>query len=163
LAANVYEGMFILDSNRYARKSQGVAGQLSEMVEKLGGEVLASRVWNEQRLAYPIKGQRKGTYWLMYFRLEGSQLSPLARATKLNENVLRNLVIKLDPRLVDAMVGHALGETPEEAPAKETPAKETPAKETAAKEAPADAGEAVAAVTEVAAETGASEGGAAAE
>ena len=62
MAVNVYEGMFILDSNRYSRDTVGVSGQISEMITKLGGEILASRLWEERRLAYPIDGHRKGAY-----------------------------------------------------------------------------------------------------
>jgi small subunit ribosomal protein S6 len=101
--------MFILDSNRYARDPGGVAGQIPDMVQKCGGEVLASRMWNEQKLAYPIKGHRKGTYWLTYFRLQSENLPQFTRACKLNENILRNLTLRIDPRLVDAFVAHASG------------------------------------------------------
>ena len=42
--------------------------------EKNGGQVLASRLWNEQKMAYPIRGQRRGTYWLTYFRMPSGNL-----------------------------------------------------------------------------------------
>jgi small subunit ribosomal protein S6 len=109
LAQNVYECLFILDSNRYARDPNGVSGAIPEMVEKFGGEVLANRLWTEQRLAYPINGHRKGTYWLTYFRLESTRLSEFNRACQLNDNILRNLTLKVDPRLVDTLVAHATG------------------------------------------------------
>jgi small subunit ribosomal protein S6 len=99
--------MFILDSNRYARDPAGVAGKMPEMVQKLGGQMLASRLWEDRRLAYPIKGQRKGAYWLTYFRLDSKQLTTLNRETQLNDNILRALFIKVEPRLVDALVSHA--------------------------------------------------------
>ena len=105
---NVYEGMFILDSNRYARDAAGVAAQIPSTVEQLGGKILASRLWEERRLAYPIKGRRKGTYWLTYFRLDGDKVTDLTRQFQLNENVVRSLFLKIDPRIVDAMVEHAL-------------------------------------------------------
>jgi small subunit ribosomal protein S6 len=79
------------------------------MVKNLGGEVLANRLWNEQRLAYPIKGHRKATYWLTYFRLDSRRLSEFTRACQLNENILRKLVLKVDPRLADVLVSHASG------------------------------------------------------
>jgi small subunit ribosomal protein S6 len=107
LALNVYEGLFIFDSNRYARDAGGVSGQVAEFVQKLGGEVLVTRLWEERRLAYPIKGQRKGTYWLSYFRLEGKQLGVLERECQLSESIMRSLVIKIDPRIVDTLVSHA--------------------------------------------------------
>ena len=119
MAQNVYECLYILDSNRYARDAGTVSGGLSEMVEKCGGEVLASRLWNEQKLAYPINGQRKGTYWLQYFRLDSAKLKEFNRSCQLNDNVLRNLALKVEPRLVEALVSQARGERPAETP--ETP------------------------------------------
>lgn len=107
MAQNVYEGLFIFDSNRYGRDPNGVSAQISDFVQKLGGEVLVSRLWEERRLAYPINGQRKGTYWLAYFRIDGKQLSALDRECKLSESIMRSLVIKIDPRIVDALVSHA--------------------------------------------------------
>ena len=77
-------------------------------VEQFGGTMLASRLWEERRLAYPIKGHRKGTYWLTYFRLDGKQLDELTRRFQLNEGILRSLMLKIDPRIADAMVQHAL-------------------------------------------------------
>jgi small subunit ribosomal protein S6 len=109
LARNTYECLFLIDSNRYARDPSGVSGQVGEMVEKHGGEMLASRLWNEQKLAYPIKRQRKGTYWLAYFRMDADKLVDFRRTCRLNENVLRSLTLKIDPRLVDVLVSHALG------------------------------------------------------
>ncbi len=108
MAENVYEGMFILDSNRYARDAAGVSSQIAAMVEKHGGKVLVSRLWEERRLAYPIEGHRKGTYWLAYFKLDSQQLVSLNRDGQLNENIIRALVLKIDPRIVDALVSHAI-------------------------------------------------------
>lgn len=103
--------MFILDPNRYARDPNGVAGEIPTMIEQAGGEVLASRLWNEQRLAYPIAGHRKGAYWLTYFRMPSERVSQFDRACRLNESVLRNLTLQVDHRLVNTLVAHARGET----------------------------------------------------
>ena len=108
MSKTVYEAMFIFDSNRFGRDPGGVSGSIATLVQKLGGEVLASRLWEERRLAYPINGQRKGTYWLTYFRLESRTLSEFNRECRLNESILRSLVLKVDERIVDALVGHAL-------------------------------------------------------
>ncbi len=122
MASNVYEGMFIFDSGKYGRDPDGVSGAVSRMIEEAGGEILVSRLWEERRLAYPIDGQKKGTYWLTYFRLEGPQLPKITRQTELDDNILRSLVLKVDPRIVDALVEHAKGATirPSE-PVVETP------------------------------------------
>jgi small subunit ribosomal protein S6 len=100
--------MFILDSNRYSRDAAGTVAQIPAVIEQFGGTMLASRLWEERRLAYPINGHRKGTYWLTYFKLAGDQVTPLNRQFQLNEAVLRSLMLKIDPRIADAMVQYAL-------------------------------------------------------
>jgi len=107
LAATVYEGMLILDSTRYSRDPEGVANQIHAIIQESGGEILVSRLWEERRLAYPIKGQRKGTYWLIYFRLEGPKLREIRQRCQINETIMRTLFLKVDPRIVDALVEHA--------------------------------------------------------
>lgn len=107
MAKNVYEGMFILESNRYGRDPQAASTQIAELIEKAGGELLVSRLWEERRLAYTIKGYRKGTYWLTYFRLDGGQLGGIERKCQLTENILRVLFLKVDPRIVETLVEHA--------------------------------------------------------
>jgi small subunit ribosomal protein S6 len=123
LVQNVYEGLLIWDSNRYGHDPEGVSGQVPALIEKLGGEILVSRLWEERRLAYPIKGQRKGTYWLIYFRLDTGQLAEVKKQCQINENLLRSLFLKVEPRIVDALVEHARSApvvtTTEESPVKD--------------------------------------------
>jgi small subunit ribosomal protein S6 len=106
---NVYETMLIFDSNKYAQDPAGVSGAVVELITKLGGEILVSRLWNETKLAYPIKGHRKGTYWLMYYKLTSTDQTKINRELRINESVLRSLTLVVDPRLVDALVAHASG------------------------------------------------------
>jgi small subunit ribosomal protein S6 len=108
--------MFLLDSNRYARDPGGVSGKIGEMIEKCGGKIEVSRMWAEQKLAYQMGRSRKGVYWITYFRMEGSKLKELNRAAQLNNDVIRNLVLAVEPRLIDAMISHAKGTAKTEAP-----------------------------------------------
>ncbi|HJN12202.1 MAG TPA: 30S ribosomal protein S6 [Pirellulaceae bacterium] len=114
MATNVYECLIILDPNRYARDPQGVSATIPEMVKKSAGEILANRLWNEQKLAYTINGHRKGTYWLTYFRMDSTKLAGFNRACQLNDFVMRHMVTKIDARLVDILVAHARGEGADE-------------------------------------------------
>ena len=107
MAENVYEGMFILDSNRYSRDPEDVSGQIPKMIEAVGGEILVSRMWEERRLAYQIDGHRKGTYWLTYFRVDGKNIAALERECLLSDTILRVLFLKVDPRIVEPLVAHA--------------------------------------------------------
>jgi len=107
MATNVYEGLFILDSDLYARGADEVSGQVAGIVEQFGGEVLLSRLWDERKLAYPIKGHRRGTYWLAYFKMEPSAVKDLTRQFQLSDSILRFLILLVEPRLVDTLVEHA--------------------------------------------------------
>jgi small subunit ribosomal protein S6 len=106
----VYEGLFILDANKFARERDNLAREVEGLVEAVDGELLVSRLWEERRLAYPIKGQRKGAYWLMYFRMPTLRLTELTRACEINDSILRQLFVKLPPALVDPIIAHAKGE-----------------------------------------------------
>lgn len=103
-----YECLFIFDSNHYARDPGGIANRVQSMISELGGEILVSRLWAEQRLAYPIKGHSKGTYWLAIFNLDSLKLKELNRTCQLNDSLLRHMFTRLDARLVDVLVAHAL-------------------------------------------------------
>ena len=107
MAEYIYEGLFILNSNRYGRDPEGVAGAIQSLIEKQEGTVLVSRLWEERRLAYPIDGQRKGTYWLTYFRMDGEKMADLNQQANRNDDLLRHLVIRIDPRISDTLISHA--------------------------------------------------------
>ncbi len=106
----VYEGMFILDSNRLARDREGLPRELASVIEEAGGQVELSRLWEERRLAYPIKGHRKGAYWITYFRLPTTSIADLTRQLELKDGVLRHLFIRLPDSLVEPILEHAKGE-----------------------------------------------------
>ncbi len=109
MPATCYDCFFLFDSNKYNRDPGGVIAEVHKSIEGLGGEILASRLWDERKLAFPINGHSKGTYWICYFNLEGTRLLEFNRACQLNESILRMMVIKVDPRLVEPLVAHALG------------------------------------------------------
>ena len=110
----VYEGLFIFDANRFARDHESLPRDLEGFITSAGGEVLVSRLWEERRLAYPIKGQRKGAYWLTYFRMPTQNVGTLTRQCEIKEGILRQLFVRLPESLVDHIVAHAKGETLEE-------------------------------------------------
>ena len=110
MAANVYECLFLLDTNKVAGDIPAAAKQLHAVLEKNHSEILASRQWDERRLAYPVKGHKKGLYYLTYFRSEGKNLVNIERDCALNEAVLRYLPLRVHPKMVDTMLSLARDE-----------------------------------------------------
>jgi len=109
LAQHVYECLCILDSNKYAQDPNGVSGQVTGTITKFGGEILVSRLWNEQKLAYPIGHHKKGTYWITYFRLESTNLVKINGELRINENVIRSLTLKIPAQVAEPLIEHAKG------------------------------------------------------
>jgi small subunit ribosomal protein S6 len=119
LPTTCYDCFFLFDSNKYNRDPGGVIATVHKNIEELGGEILASRLWEERKLAYPVNGHSKGTYWITYFNMDGTRLPEFNRTCQLDENIMRVLVTKVDPRLVEPLVAHALG-TAQPAPKEES-------------------------------------------
>lgn len=109
MAQTLYEGMFIFDSAKYARDTTGVVAEAEGLIRSHGGQIEISRLYEERRLAYPINGQRKGTYWLTYFRIDGPQIAPLTKQCEISDTILRQLFLKVHPKLADAVLAHAAG------------------------------------------------------
>jgi small subunit ribosomal protein S6 len=113
--------MIIFDSNRFARERAALPAEIEKTIKTESGDVLVSRLWEERRLAYPIAGQRKGTYWLYYFRGPSSMLTSLNRQWEIHDGILRHLVLKVHPHLVDAVLEHdKAGPAPPASPAPAT-------------------------------------------
>jgi small subunit ribosomal protein S6 len=107
MPANVYECMFLLDTSKVAGDVPGAAKQLQSVLERHHAEILASRPWDERRLAYPIRRNKKGLYYLTYFRTEGKNITAIEHDFTLNEMVLRMMVLKIDAKLVHTMLALA--------------------------------------------------------
>src|SRR5438128_2173128 len=110
MPAKVYECMFLLDTNKVAGDLPAATKVLHGLLERNHAEILASRPWDERRLAYPIKGHKKGLYYLTYIRLEGKDVLGIERDAVLNEMIVRLMVIRVDDKLVDAMLAMARDE-----------------------------------------------------
>jgi small subunit ribosomal protein S6 len=110
MPANVYECMFLLDTSKVAGDVAAADKAIRGILERNNAEVLVSRSWEERRLAYPIGNQKKGLYYLTYFSAEGKSLTGIERDCHLSEMIMRKLVLRIDPKMVDTMLALAKGE-----------------------------------------------------
>lgn len=107
MAMRFYEGMFLLDTGKMAGDLNKAAESLVQIVTKHGGEVVVHRIWDERRLAYPVKKQRKALYYLMSLKAEGKTISLIEADLKLQEFVIRSMFLVIDPKLVESMLAVA--------------------------------------------------------
>lgn len=112
MSVNTYEGMFLLDSSRAAASWDESVQQVHGILAKHDAEIVATRQWDERRLAYSIGSHKKGTYLLTYFKTDGSKIDPIEADCRLNDLVVRNLILKVHPKLADHLVAQAMSSNP---------------------------------------------------
>jgi len=99
---NAYEMTFIVRSDRDEDQIRGVVDTITGRIESDGGEILATIPWNppRRRMAYPIRDFRDGFYVTTVFNLDGQALRPIENALKLNDNILRYLLVQATDNMV---------------------------------------------------------------
>lgn len=128
---SIYEGMFLVDNRHANRDWQRVVDLVETMVSRHGGRVIRCEKWGERKLAYPIRGNRRGTYLLAYFEADGEAPNAIYGDAQISfsDTFLRALILRVDA-------------APEEEPKKEAAAEqETPVGEAAAEKPAAPAAE----------------------
>jgi len=93
LSTQLYEGMFLLDSNLVSKDWASLEKHILDLLKRHGAETLYSERWPERRLAYEVKGCKKGTYFLTYFNASGTAIPELHRDIELSERILRAMFI----------------------------------------------------------------------
>ena len=132
---NRYELTYIIDTALEEEARKELIEKVSALIAQNGGEVeKIDETWGKRRLAYPINDKPEGYYVLVTMQAPAELPKEIERNLRINENVLRSLVIKLEekkhsvkPRPVRVPVAAPVQEA---APAEEAPAAapvETPA------------------------------------
>lgn len=98
---NTYEGMFLVPPgiSDFEQASQPV----KSVLERCEAEILTIKPWDERRLAYEIKGNRRGLYILTHFKADPTRVPELEHDCQLNERILRVLVLRRE-RLTDEVM-----------------------------------------------------------
>jgi len=109
-----YEGMFLFDPV-VATDWGRVQAELGRLLDRAGARVIASSKWDERRLAYEIRGRKRGLYALTYFEADASKIADLERDVELSEALLRCLVLRVD-HLTEAEMKAIADRPPDEAP-----------------------------------------------
>jgi small subunit ribosomal protein S6 len=91
-----YELGFILHPNVEQADVTQAVEKVGQHVKAGGGEVTSVDVWGRRGLAYPIRKQREGTYVFLQAQMAPQTVSELERNLKLDETILRYLLICLD-------------------------------------------------------------------
>ena len=93
---NLYEGLILLNQQDVATDFNGCIDYLKEVFERIGAQIHAITRWGEHRLAYEIKGQKRGTYVLVHFNAPSLQITNMERDFRLSDKVVRFMFLRAD-------------------------------------------------------------------
>lgn len=100
-----YEGMFLFPQSASA-DLQAAIDHIHEILAKGHADVIALRKWDERRLAYDVKGNKRGIYFLTYFKAKTQALAAIERDCRLSEKLLRSLITKADHVTAEEIASH---------------------------------------------------------
>ena len=90
-----YEGLFLFPQTA-ASDLQSAVDHLKEILARAEVKIISLRKWDERRLAFEIKRNRRGLFFLVYFEAPPNALAHIERDCNLSEQVLRSMVIRAE-------------------------------------------------------------------
>ena len=93
---NKYEIMFIVKATMEEAQVKEVANNMKKIIEDLKGKVVSFKEMGERQLAYAIKKEISGYYFVMTIEATKEVVKEFDRKALIDESILRHLVIKLD-------------------------------------------------------------------
>ena len=88
--------MFIISDTVAGSDWEAAVKHVEDLLKNRGAEILKSEKWEERKFAYKLKGQKRGTYLLVYFNAPTDSISLIKRDFELSDNVLRTLIVRVD-------------------------------------------------------------------
>ncbi|MCK4546075.1 MAG: 30S ribosomal protein S6 [Candidatus Eisenbacteria sp.] len=90
-----YESVVVIDSSLGDQDIEQEIEKITSFVSEGQGEVTEVQRWGRRKIAYEISGKSEGYYTLLRFAAGPELIEGLERAFRLNESVLRHLVLRV--------------------------------------------------------------------
>lgn len=91
-----YETMFIVKPTLVEEEIKAKIDFYKEAITKNGGSIETCLDMGMRNLAYEIKKNKRGYYFVIYFKAQPSMVLELERLYRINEDILRFIVIKYE-------------------------------------------------------------------
>ena len=92
-----YELMFIVKPDLEEANIKKVGEEMKALVESNGAKVVDYKEMGQKELAYEINGYKNGYYFLIVIESNDDKaINEFSRVSLINENIIRNLVVKAD-------------------------------------------------------------------
>lgn len=92
-----YEILYIIRPNIEEEAKNALVVRFDSILTDNGATIVESKVWEKRRLAYEIKDFREGLYHIVNVEANNDvALKEFDRLSKINGDILRHMIIKLD-------------------------------------------------------------------
>ncbi len=91
--SRTYEAVYIFDPTLEESAITEKLTKFHALIPQASGEEIAVNHWGKRTLAYPIEGRETGWYVLAKFDAAAEQLPEFERALKLDEGLIRHLIV----------------------------------------------------------------------
>lgn len=102
---NLYETVIVTSAKLGEEGSAELVNRFKALIEE-HGTVEGVDDWGKRRFAYPIQKQTEGYYTLINFQSSPEFTAELDRRYQITDGILRTIIIKRDPRHVNAQKAH---------------------------------------------------------
>lgn len=91
-----YETMFVVKPTLTSEENTARIEDFKTAITKNGGEIASTLDMGMRNLAYDINKHKRGYYFVIYFKAPPTLVLELERLYRINEDILRFIVIKYD-------------------------------------------------------------------
>ncbi|MEE4205792.1 MAG: 30S ribosomal protein S6 [Erythrobacter sp.] len=92
----LYEHIFLARQDLSQAQVDALAATATEIVEQNEGKVTKTETWGLKSLAYKIERNRKAHFVMLNIEAPGSVVAELERQTRINEDIIRYMTIRVD-------------------------------------------------------------------
>jgi small subunit ribosomal protein S6 len=92
----LYEQTLIARQDITTAQVEAIAEELRSFIEENGGKVDKIEHWGLRSMAYKVRKNRKGHYFLMNIDADAPVVHEMERKLRINEDVLRFMIIRVD-------------------------------------------------------------------
>jgi small subunit ribosomal protein S6 len=91
-----YELMLVIRPDTADDRVQQILDRTTRGIAAAEGQIIKVSPWGRRRLAYPIGGQREGSYFIIVFEAPSAAIEEFERSLNITEEVMRHLVTRVE-------------------------------------------------------------------
>ena len=99
-----YELLYIVNSNFERKKIDEAMNEIDSRIKKTKSKIINHIIWGKKKLAYPIQGNKYGTYILVHYQGgDNNKLDEFDSWLKLSDLVIRHMIVRLkvEPNIIE--------------------------------------------------------------